>query len=144
MLSRRTSCRARPTRSGAATVEFAVVAPVLLFTVFGIFELGRVFMVMELLTEGARRSCRVALIEGTSSAKIKQAATDCLSVVGISNETIGISVNDAPIDSVDPTTMPAGTEITVTVSVPVSKITWMPSPFFTQGTIQGQFTMRRL
>ena len=39
----------------------------------------------------------------------------------------GISVNDAPVDTVEAQTMPAYTEMTVSVSVPVASCTWVPA-----------------
>jgi len=130
-------------RSGAAAVEFAVVAPVFFAMVLGIFEFARACMVMDLLTEAARRACRQGVIEGTSSAKIKQAATDLLTSSGINGEGVGVSVNDAPVDTVEAQSMPAYTEITVVVSIPVSSFTWLPNGGFLSGSLTGQFTMRR-
>src|SRR6266404_306667 len=87
---------------GAVAVEFALISPVMFLLVMGIFELARVYMVSELITEAARKGCRAAIIEGTSATQIKSAATSCLTVVGITAETVNISVNDSPLDSVDP------------------------------------------
>jgi Flp pilus assembly protein TadG len=124
-------------------VEFAFVVPVFFVLVLGIFEFGRALMVNELLTEAARQGCRQGIIEGTSSAAIKQAATDYLTSVGINGETAGVSVNDQPVDQVDAQNYPAYTEITVLVTVPASSVSWVPSGFLTGMTLQGQFTMRR-
>jgi Flp pilus assembly protein TadG len=130
-------------RRGATLVEFAVVAPVLFFIVFGIIELSRTFMVKELLTEAARRGARAAIVEGATTSQIQTAAQNCLTTIGISGDQVSISVNDAPLGSVDPSTAAAGAEMTVVVSVPVSKVCWLPSPIFVSGTISGQFTLRR-
>jgi hypothetical protein len=100
-------------------------------------------MVMEQLTEAARRGCRQGVVEGTSSASIKQAATDYLTAVGINGETAGVSINDSPVDSVEASTMPAYTEITVVVSIPVGSCTWLPVNHFLTGNLSGQYTMRR-
>jgi Flp pilus assembly protein TadG len=129
-------------RRGASLVEFAVAAPVFFVMVLGIVELGRACMVNELLTEAARRACRQGILEGTSSAAIKQAATDYLTTVGINGETAGVSVNDAPVDTVEAQNMPAYTEITVQVTVPASGVTWVPT-WFLSGNLSGQYTMRR-
>jgi Flp pilus assembly protein TadG len=130
-------------RRGAAAVEFAVVASVFFMLVLGVVEFGRAFMVVELLNEAARRGCRQAIIEGTTSAQIKAAATDFLSTVGINGETAGVIINDAPADTVEAQNMPAYTEMTVQVTVPVASVTWVPNGIFPTGNLTGQFTMRR-
>ena len=50
--------RKKQVRKGVAAVEFAVVLPIFLVLVFGIFEFGRGFMVSQLLTNTARRDLR--------------------------------------------------------------------------------------
>lgn len=134
--------RHRVLRRGMSSVEFAMVCPVLFLTVLGIFEIGRACMVTELLTEAARRACRQGVIEGTGSSTIQQTAVDYLTSVGISGESAAVYVNDAPAGSTDVSSMPAYTEITVVVSVPVANVTWTPI-WFVPGTLTGQYTMRR-
>jgi Flp pilus assembly protein TadG len=121
----------------------AFVAPVFFLLVLGIFEFGRALMVGELLTEAARRGCRQGVIEGTSSAAIKQTVSDYLTSVGINGASAGVSVNDQPVDQVDVQSYPAYTEITVIVTVPASSVSWVPTWFLSGLTLQGQFTMRR-
>jgi Flp pilus assembly protein TadG len=134
---------ARSKRTAATALEFALVGPLFFMIVLGIIEFGRTFMVMELLNEAARRGCRQAIIEGTTSAQIKQAATSFLNNVGINGDTAGVIVNDAPVDSVEAQNMPAYTELTVSVTVPVNSVTWVPNGLFPWGNLNGQFTMRR-
>jgi Flp pilus assembly protein TadG len=110
--------------------------------VFGLVEVGRACMVNEMLTEAARQGCRVGIIEGTSSAAIQQAATSYLSGVGVNGETANVVINDQAANSIEAAAMPAYTEITVQVSVPVSSVTWAPT-WFVPGTISAQYTMRR-
>src|SRR6185437_574705 len=113
-------------RRGATAVEFALVAPIFFMMVLGIFEIGRACMVTELLTEAARRACRQGVIEGTGSSNIQSAATNYLSSVGINGETANVYVNDAPAGNTNVAGMPAYTEITVVVTVPISNVTWTP------------------
>jgi Flp pilus assembly protein TadG len=130
-------------RVGTAAVEFALVAPIMFLFFLGIFELGRTFMVMELMTEAARVGCRKGIIEGTSSQQIQDAVTTFLNNSGINSQQVSISINDSSANTIEAKDTPAYTEITVVVSVPVSKISWVPNPFFTSGILSGQFTMRR-
>ena len=79
----------RHSRTAATVVEFAVVSPVMFMLMLAIFEFGRTFMVMELLTEGARVGCRQAIVEGTTSQQIKDTVTTYLSGLGINGDTVG-------------------------------------------------------
>ncbi len=130
-------------RAAAALVEFAIIGSLMFVMVMATFEFGRTFMVMELLTEAARVGCRRAIIEGTSSQQIKDTVTNYLTGVGINSEQVGITVNDASVNTVEAANQPADTEMTVQVTVPVSTVSWVPNPLFTSGTLSGQFTMRR-
>jgi Flp pilus assembly protein TadG len=139
MIVNRSAHRAR---RGASTVEFAFVAPLFFMMVLGIVEVGRACMVTELLTEAARRACRQGVIEGTGSDTIQQTAMDFLTGVGINGENAAVYVNDLPAGTTNVGTMPAYTEITVVVTVPVGNVTWTPINFVTN-SLSGQYTMRR-
>lgn len=139
MIVRRFHPRIRP---GATAVEFATVAPVFFLLVLGIIEVGRACMVTEMLTEAARRACRAGVIEGTSSGNIQQTAVTYLSNVGINGQTVNVFVNDVPAGSTNVSAMPAYTEITVVVSVPIANVAWTPL-WFVPGNLTGQYTMRR-
>jgi Flp pilus assembly protein TadG len=132
----------RKVRRGTSTVEFAFVAPIFFMMVLGIVEVGRACMVTELLTEAARRACRQGVLEGTSSTTIQSTATDFLTGVGISGEDAAVYVNDVPAGTTDVAAMPAYTELTVVVTVPIANVTWTPI-WFVPGTLSGQYTMRR-
>lgn len=129
-------------RTGASLVEFALVAPVFFLLILGLFEIGRACMVTELLTDAARRACRQGVIEGTNSSAIQSAATNYLSSVGINGETANVYVNDTPAGSTNVAAMPAYTEITVVVTVPIAAVSWTPI-WFVAGNLSGQYTMRR-
>ena len=132
----------RPIHRAASTVEFAVVAPLFFLIVLGLIEIGRACMVTELLTEAARRGCRAGVIEGTGSTAIQQTATTYLTNVGINGESANVYVNDVPAGSTNVQTMPAYTEITVVVTVPIANVAWTPL-WFVPGSLAGQYTMRR-
>ena len=132
--------RRRRRRWAASTVEFAVVAPVFFAIVFGMIELGRGLMVLHLLNHAARAGCRVAAVEGRSNSDISTAVTNTLSSQGISTEAVTVQVNDGTANA---STAQAGDEITVKVSIPVGKITWVPGGSILTGSLSGQYTLRR-
>lgn len=53
---------------GAAAVEFALVAPLLILLVFGIIEFGRVWSARNVYISAAREGARVAAVGGTADA----------------------------------------------------------------------------
>ena len=123
-------------RTGAFLVEFAIVAPIMFMLMLATFEFGRAFMVMELLTEGARVGARQGIIDGTTTQQIQQAVINYLSGVGIKGDTVTVQIlYDAP--------NPNHPDINVQVTVPLSDVSWVPNPLFTSGTLSGQFTMRQ-
>ncbi len=143
------ACKARlaflsSKRRGAAAVEMAVVAPFLFAMVLGSIEFGRAMMVSNLMTSAAREGARVAVVPGGASSDVTTTVNSDLSSVGItpSNATITILVNGTAADA---STANSGDNITVKVSVPYSKVTWLPSTFFLSGTsnLTGQAVMRR-
>ena len=132
----------RRIRRAATAVEFAVVAPLFFLIVLGLIEIGRACMVTELLSEAARRGCRAGVIEGTSSTAIQQTTTNYLTSLGIDGESANVFVNDVPAGNTNVQAMPAYTQITVVVTVPIANVAWTPL-WFVSGSLSGQYTMRR-
>ena len=100
-------------------------------------------MVVQLLTEGARVGCRKGIIEGTTTQQIKDASTNYLTGVGVSGESVSVTINDGFGNVVEASSVPAYTEITVIVSVTISKTSWVPNFLDPNKTLSGQWTMRR-
>ncbi len=57
----------KTTRNGAASVEFALVAPLLLVLVFGMFEASRFLMGLHAATGAAREAVRIMAVAGEQS-----------------------------------------------------------------------------
>ena len=115
--------RRRRRRRGAFIVEFAVVAPVFFLLVFGILEFGRMVMVQQVLTNASREGARRAVLEQSTKADVESTITAYLG-----NQTVpGVTVTVAP----DPlTSVGFGDPVTVTVAVPYSQVSWLPTPAF--------------
>jgi Flp pilus assembly protein TadG len=127
-------------RTGAATIEFAIVGSVFFMMVLGIVEIGRGFMAQHLLTNAARQGCRTGVLPGKSSADISATVNSTLTGQGINGEAVIVQINDELEDASAAVT---GDEVTVTVRVPVSQITWVPGGRYLSGNITGQYTLRR-
>jgi Flp pilus assembly protein TadG len=129
-------------RAGAACVEFTVAGLVFFILILGTFEIGRALMVQHLLTNAAREGCRVGVLQGKSSTQITTAAVNRLADQGIGGAVASVQVNDG---SADASNAQSGDEITVKVTVPVSKITWLPFTNYIDGSLylNSQYTLRR-
>ncbi len=126
----------RKRRRGAAVVEFAVVAPVFFILVFGMIEYGRAVMVEQILTNAAREGARVAILTSATTANVTSEVTTYLSNASITGATVTISPNP-------PATAAAGTTVSVTVSIPFTSVSWLPSPFYLGSTtLSAKCSMR--
>ena len=63
--------------SGAAAVEFAIVVPLLLLLLFGVFDYGRFFLVQMALTSAAQEGVRLGVF-GQSTSNMNSAALNAV------------------------------------------------------------------
>lgn len=101
-------------RRGAAAVEFALVAPVFILFVFGLIEFGRMMMVQQILTNGAREAARRGALSTSTSTQVQQTIDTYMANNGLK----GYSFTYTPAT--------AGNPVEVLISVPYKKVTWMP------------------
>jgi Flp pilus assembly protein TadG len=114
-------------RRGAAIVEFAVVAPVFLTLIVGTIEVGRAVVVVQLLTNASREGARVGGYDTTTATStITNAVNAYLANEGITGATTAVTPSPPSLAS-------DGQSISVTVSIPYSNVSWVPSPFFLGG-----------
>ena len=101
---------------GVATVELAVVTPILLAMLFGVIEFGWAFMTHETLTNAAREACRVAILQGSTQDDIEARFTQAIAPTGLSaTPVVTYQDTDTPPDGIQET-------VNVTVSVPYSDV----------------------
>jgi len=132
------SCRLfRRYRRAAAAVEFAVVAPVFLLLVFGMIEYGRMVMVYQVITNASREGARAAVLDGATTNSVTTAVNDYLTTGAVSGATVTVSPNP-------PSGAQNGDPVTVTVSIPFSQVSWLPSPMYLGSrTLSSATVMRR-
>ena len=126
----------RRNRRAAAAVEFAVVAPVFLLLVFGMIEYGRMVMVYQVLTNASREGARVAVLDGATTATVTSQVNSYLTSASISGATVTVAPNP-------PSGAQYGDPVTVTVSIPFSQVSWLPSPMYLGGTTLTTATVMR-
>lgn len=126
-------------RAGAHLVEFALVIPVFFLFVFGLVEFGRGLMVLSLVENAARSSCRVGILQGKQTSDVTAAADTLLKSQGISGATTIVMVNGN--SSTDVSAAQSADLITVQVSVPIASASWLPGLSFLSGSISGQYSL---
>src|SRR5918997_768708 len=123
--------KSRHTDRGAAVVEFALVAPLLLMMVLGIAEFGRAYHVQTTLSQAAREGVRVMALQNDPAAAVaatRAAAPD----LTLTNITV------TPSSCVASGSTPAATAM-VTVTFPLTFVTRL---FGTGVTLTGRGVMR--
>jgi hypothetical protein len=133
-------CRSyRRNRRAAAAVEFAVVAPVFFLLIFGMIEYGRMVMVQQVITNASREGARLAVLDGATYDEIEAQVEEYLTSASIDTTNAVVEVLPDP-----PTDAAFGEPITVTVSIPFSEVSWLPSPMYLGGkTLTANTVMRR-
>ena len=128
--------RPRPTerRRGAAMIEFAIVAPLLMLFFFAAFEFCRVAMIRHTVDNAVYEGCREAIIPGATAGSARAKAEEILGTLGLNGATVIVS--PATIHNRSP-------EVTLTIEVALDSNTFVP-PQFTGGTrITRTLTMQR-
>jgi Flp pilus assembly protein TadG len=130
-----------------------VVVPILLTFILGIIEIGRLVMVAQVNTNAAREAARYASQGGANSSTIDSYARTYLTSAGIngasSTGTTSVAVEYQSAGTwaatPDPSALPSGTPVRVTVSVNFNQQSWLPAQFFVGSNtrVQGVAIMRR-
>lgn len=124
-------------RRGSTMAETAIVLPLFFVLVFGVIEMGRMGMTTQLLSSAANTGCRTAVIGGHTKADATTAIQSVLASGGISSSdcTIIMCVNGNS-DSTDITAahLVNSDYVTVTISVPYSKVSWLSPPTYLGST----------
>ncbi len=126
-------------RAGAHTVEFALVLPVFVIFIFGLVEIGRGMMASTLLTNAARAGCRTGTLPGKATADATAAVDDLLKSGGITGYTTTVSLKNDATKNVSAGEI--GDTVTVLITVPASKVSWIPGAGYLVGNISGTFSL---
>lgn len=103
-------------RTGATTVEFAIVVPIIFAMFLGTIEMTRLNFIRHSAANAAYEGARKAIIPGSSNTEATDEAMRLMQAVGVSN---GVT---ASITTLNDT-------MTVTVTVPVNQNSWGAARF---------------
>lgn len=123
-------------RKGAALVEFAVVAPLMILFTLGLIDMGRMTMVKQLLINASREGARAATLPGATTESVRN---DILEMLESSGVTAAVTMNPALLSEAAP-----GSNITVTVQAEANSVSWLGNSLFMSGKmLRASTTMRR-
>lgn len=117
---------------GAAVVEFALVAPLLILLLVGIAEFGRAYYLQTTLSGSAREAVRTMALDNDSVAARATARSAAAPLV-LSDGQIGVT----PTTCVSTTGAPASATVTISYVTP-----FMSGLFGTTLTLEGRGVMR--
>ncbi len=118
--------------SGNAAVEFALVLPVFILILCGIFDFGNLYFQMDIVNNAARQGARLLAVSASSGETTAQVTTALQTSYG-NQLTVGYN----------PTSPTSGSNLTVTVTTNVTIMTPIISAFFSQNPypVKGTCTM---
>lgn len=131
-------------RRGATLVEMALVAPIFFMVVLAIIEFGRAMMVSQMVTNAAREGARMACIDGSSNATVKQRIQDFLqdaAAVAPGAETITITVDNANAGN-EVANAVRGDACTIQIQVPFDQVQYVAGKYLSGVNLVGHSTMR--
>jgi Flp pilus assembly protein TadG len=119
-LLRKRHCR------GAATVEVAIVFPLLLMITLGAIHYGWLFLKAQQLTNAARMGARTAIRPDATVSVVNSQVNALMTAAGISGYTTtclseGTVITDIALD--------VNTPVTVRITVPAANVNIIPMPF---------------
>ncbi len=105
----------RFSRRGTTVVEMAVMAPLLVMAMLGMFEVGYAFMVKQTVTLAAREGARAAALPGGTIDDVNAAVDASMGAARLSGYTTTSNIQDCG---------PNDRETWVQVSIPFSRASW--------------------
>lgn len=136
-------------RRAVAAVEFALVAPVLVIILVGLWEVGRLIHLQQLLSSAAREGARVAAqgltinSEGdpteikvfTGNPNVHSTVVNTLRQSGLnvteSDVTVSFTYTTGDTTKTEPYQAVKGQQYRITVTVPLAKLRWVNFAWFT-------------
>jgi Flp pilus assembly protein TadG len=113
----------RAARQGVAAVEFAFVMPAILALLVGIWELGRLIEIQQLMTNAAREGARQAATGQLTNAQTQSVIQQYLTVAGLPTTNVTSKAWDTT-GNCDPSAASYQDNIQVNITMPFKDVSW--------------------
>ena len=124
-------------RRGAAAVEFAVIAPLMMMFTFGLVEIGRIMLVKQSAIHATREGARVAVRPNAQDQEILDRVKNELALMGV--EGAVVEMEPSSLDLAEPSSL-----VTVRVRIDLAAVSSFPAMFdFAVSEIVAESSMRR-
>jgi Flp pilus assembly protein TadG len=116
----------KKSRHGLATVEMALVLPLLLLVTLGAIRYGHLFLIAQQITNAARNGARTAIRVDATNVSVQTTVDAYMTAAGIPAGQYTLMLTPA-----DVTTPTAGASVTVRITVPSANVDVLHVPLFT-------------
>ena len=110
-----------------AAVEFAVLLPLILTLLLGIWEVGRLIEIQQMVSNASREAARQAATGQLTNSQVQQVASQYLSEAGLTTTNVVTTITIADPNGATVTDVSQCNyldAITITVSIPYSDVRW--------------------
>ena len=114
----------RRTRRAVAAVEFAACLPLILTLLLGIWEVGRLIEIQQLLHNATREAGRQASTGQLNDTQVKAVVTQYLAQQGLPTGNVVVTVQDLDTPAADVSAANYLDRIQIQATIPVSDIRW--------------------
>ena len=122
------------TANGRAIVEMAVVLPLILALLIGLWEVARMIQVLQLMSTAAREGARAAATTQSTNAQVTQLVLNCLNSQSVPTQNVAVTVQDLSSPTTDALNAAPLDQLQVTVSIPFSDVRWVTLSLVTSPT----------
>ena len=122
-------------RNGAASVEMALIAPIVFLFFFSMIVFMQTHQMRDIAQYAAYSGARTAIVPGAQASDADAAARNVMSISSVRSYTVTV---DPPV--LTPTTP----EVTVTVDIPILTNLWVVTPWLPANwSLSSSITLRR-
>lgn len=111
-------------------VELAILLPLLMILLVGIWEVGRLVEVQQAVSNAAREGGRQAATGTRTASQVQTAVLNYLTNTGVSTAGVTVTVSNVTQPGVDPTVAAQLDKLRVRVEVPFANVRWIAFDWF--------------